>query len=243
MMDKFVSVTIVVGSVNETWALKETVDVIMSACRAGDIEKILMVYSPKTGNETRDVIAELERRYPEKVFGFEQIRPFVGGAIRDGFDTAESSHIMLLPGDLAISLDSVPEMIDLAKENPDAVIKTSRWMESGAFESYSRRRKVLNKAAQSFLRLLFSTKLTDLTQSVQTMPTKMYRSIDFRELNFPFLLEFAVVPVKLGKQIIEIPVKCYGRTDGKSNNSFLQTAAYLKTAMRIRFTPNNNLLK
>lgn len=242
-MKKFGSVSIVVGSANETWALKKTVDTIMSTCHADDIDKILMVYSPKTGEETRNIIAELERLYPGKVFGFEQLRPFVGGAIRDGFDASESSHIMLLPGDLAISLDSVPRMIELAKENPDAVIKTSRWMESGGFENYSRRRRILNMEAQRFLRLLFSTKLTDLTQSVQTMPTELYKSIDFKEINFPFLLEFAVVPVKLRHQIIEIPVKCCGRTDGKSNNSFIQTAAYLKTAIRIRFTPNKRLLK
>lgn len=238
----FCSVTIAVGATNETDALVKTVDTIFETCNEKDVGLVIIGYSQKATKGCLDAIGSLEKKYGEKVIGLEQIRPFVGGAIRDCFDRAKTSHIMLLPGDLAISLDSVSKMIELSKENPEAVIKTSRWLEKSSFVGYPKGRLALNKLAQLFLQVLFFTKCTDMTQSVQTMPTALYRSVDWKELNFPFLEEFALVPVRLKAEIIEIPVKCFQRTEGKSNSSALQTALYLKTALRIRFSSIKKLL-
>lgn len=49
-------------------------------------------------------------------------------------------------------------------------------------------------------------------------------------------------PVRLGVPVYEFPAVCRGRKEGKSKNSFAQTAAYLKTAFRVRFTPRKKLL-
>ena len=173
----------------------------------------------------------------------EQVRPHVGGAIRDGFDTAVSSHILLLPGDLAIGLDAVPRLFEAEKKTPEGIVKTSRWLNKNAFHGYSRTRKALNALAQLFLRVLYHTRLTDLTNPVQIMPSGLYHSIDWRELNFPFLAEMVLCPLRLGTAFTEIPADCMGREEGKSSNSFLQTTLYLRTALRIRFTPKSRLIK
>ena len=240
---KFTSVTIIVGTTNEKESLIQTVDTIMDTCEHTDIDRILLVKSKDASDDCNNTIALLESKYEGKVYSLEQTRPFVGGAIRDGFDTVTSSHTMLLPSDLAISLDCVSRMIQAVKEKPDVISKTSRWLEKDSFHNYNPSRKILNKAAQIFLRVLYSTKLTDFTSPVQTAPTEAYRRSDWQELNFPFLLEMVLVPLRLGYKFEEIPVGCFNREEGFSRNSAKQTALYLRTALRVRFTPKSKLTK
>lgn len=237
------SVTFVVGATSEAEALRTTVDTILSVCAPQDIARVLVVRSRNAAPETVAVSEEMERRYPDKVKGMVQTRPHIGGAIRDGFDTAVSSHILLLPGDLAIDLAAVPVLIEMEKNRPDGIVKTSRWLNGGAFHGYAPLRKCLNACAQMFLRVAYRTNLTDLTNPVQIMPTALYRAIDWKELDFPFLAEMVLCPLRLGASFSEVPAACFARTEGRSNNSVMQTALYLKTALRIRFTPPNRLLK
>ena len=240
---EFTSVTIIIGTTDETDSLKKTVDFIMQSCDHDDISRVIMV-KPKNVSEGCDAtISYLEEKYGEKVRGLEQTRPYIGGAIRDGFDAAESSHIMLLPGDLAISLECIPEMINRVKLKPEIISKTSRWLEKDSFHEYNGARKIINRFAQLFLRILYQTDLTDFTSPVQTAPSEAYMKSDWKELNFPFLLEMVLVPLRRGYAFEEFAVECYGRKQGKSKNSAKQTALYLKTALRIRFTKKSGLTK
>lgn len=239
----FNAVTILVGTTNENESLITTIETIMDTCKHDDIDKILLVKSKDASLCCNEAISFLEGKYPDKVFGLEQSRPYVGGAIRDGFDAVESSHTMLLPSDLAINLECVAEMIEAVKAKPDVISKTSRWLKKDSFHNYDNKRLFFNRIAQFFLRILYNANLTDFTSPVQTAPTQAYREADWRELNFPFLLEMVVVPLRLGYRFVEIPVSCYGREEGFSRNSFRQTALYLKTALRVRFTPKTKLIK
>ena len=239
----FNAVTILVGTTNEHESLITTVDTIMCTCNHDDIDKVILVKSRDASDGCNSAIAFLENKYQGKVFGLEQTRPFVGGAIRDGFDAVRSSHTMLLPSDLAIDLSCVSAMIDAVKKNPDVISKTSRWLVKDSFFNYDGTRLFFNRIAQLFLRVLYNAQLTDFTSPVQTAPTELYQRADWQELNFPFLLEMVVLPIRLGYQFDELPVKCFGREEGFSRNSFKQTALYLKTAFRVRFTAKNKLIK
>ncbi len=240
---KYESVTIIVGATDENDGLKKTADYIMQSCNHEDIAEILFVNSKNASEGCLAAIKMLSEKYPGKVHGLTQTRPYIGGSIQDGFDSAESSHIMLLPGDLGVSLECVPEMIERAKAKPGAVIKTSRWLQKNSFHEYNEARKIFNRLAQLCLRVLYLSDLTDFTLPVQIMPTRLYKSIDFKELNFPFLIELVVAPLRLGAEFYEIPVQCAGRKEGKSKNSVKQTALYLKTALRVRFCPKKKLIK
>ena len=240
---KFTSVTIIVGTTNEKESLICTVDTIMNSCSSEDIDKILLVKSKDASENCNFAIGLLEQKYPGKVFALEQTRPFVGGAIRDGFDAASSSHIMLLPSDLGVDLRCVPLMIEKVKEKPSVISKTSRWLQKDSFHNYNDTRRLFNKAAQIFLRVLFGIGLTDFTSPVQTAPSEAYEKSNWKELNFPFLLEMVLVPLRLGYAFEEIPVQCFERKEGFSRNSVKQTALYLRTALRVRFTPKSKLVK
>ena len=243
-MIDFVSASFLILATDETDALVKTVETLMELCDPVDIDKYLIIYPGCVSPDTADIIRELEGKYPDKVVGYEQRRPSIGGAIKDGMDFATSSHVVFMVSDLAIELEAIPKIIECARQHPSAVVKTSRWLEGGGFYgTYSPVRLFFNRIAQGFLRVLFHTKLTDITSPCQVMPTALCRSWNMKENGFPMLLEMVAVPLRLGDEIIELPSKAYGREEGKSKNSFMKTAVYFFTAFRVRFTPVKKLRK
>ena len=243
MSTDFTSLTILVGATDEEKALRDPVLYIMDHCSCDDVSKILIIHSKDASQGCKHTIEQLEKQFPNKVSGIQQVRPHIGGAILDGFDAAESSHVLILPGDLAIDLEPIPNMIEIAKQFPNDIVKTSRWLNKNSFINYSAARKRLNKCAQIFLRGLFRTDLTDLTNPVQIIPLDLCNSIIWKESNFPILLELVLTPLRLDVSFHEIATSCYGRTEGKSKNTILQTSLYIHTALRIRFTKKNKLYK
>ena len=137
----------------------------------------------------------------------------------------------------------LPKMIEAAKQDGERIASASRWMKGCSFYHYGRIKKALNFAAQIFLRVLFRSKITDFTNPVQIAPTELYQAIAFENEGFPILIEMVLKPLRLGYRFTEIPTNCYERKQGKSNNSFRQTAAYFTTALHIRFMKKEDILK
>ncbi len=98
-------------------------------------------------------------------------------------------------------------------------------------------------AAQVFLKVLYQSSIRDHTNPMQIMPAAFYRSIAWHERTYPLLEELVLVPLRLRVPFREVPCTCFGRREGESKNSFLQTALYLKTALRTRFVPKKKLFK
>lgn len=230
------------GAVSETESLRQTVNTLLEICEHNDITEIIIVHSQKVTPQCREVIKEItEMECDIPIVVFEQIRPFLA-SINDGIDIAKGSHCLLVASDMALDLSVVPKMIEAAKVEPDVIHSASRWMKGCKFYDYGTVKKFLNFCAQKFLAVLYMRNLTDFTIPVQIAPTKLYQSIKFEEIGFPFLLEMVLKPIRLGYKFKEIPTNCYPRTDGKSSNSFKQTFSYLRVALHIRFMPKKDIL-
>lgn len=239
---KFESVTVMMPAVNETNSLWQTVKTIEEICPAGDIGELIIMLSKTATPECRAVSEKLRdeiKAFP--VIVATQEMPGLGGAIRECMAAAKCSHTMLVACDAPMDLKCVNAMIFSAKQAPEVIATTSRWL-TRDFEGYGKARLVLNYLAQVFLRVLYGSNQTDFTNPVQIVPTKLYQSIRWEETRFAILLEMVLKPVRLGCEFREIPVECRNRSEGKSSNSFLQTAEYLKTALRIRFMKKSDIL-
>ena len=232
----FETVSIFIYATDEHDSLLETVHGIVSSCESSDIEKILIIRSQNASQSCLEAISMLKEEYPGTVDSVKQIHPYLGGAISDSKQWLSSSHVILICADLAIDLACVPTMIAEEKLFPEGMVKASRWLKPNLFHNYSSVKKFFNRIAQSFLRTLFHSEITDFTNPVQIMPAELFKSIDWKEKNVAIMLELVLMPVKMGVKIKEIPTDYYGRTEGKSKNSFLQTILYLRTALRIKFS-------
>ncbi len=241
-MTEFNGVTIMMGAVSETDSLHKTVHTLLEVCNHKDIIEIIIGYSQRATAEclaTIKALASEECDVP--IVTFEQIKPFMLG-ITDMIERAKGSHIILVASDMALDLSVVPVMIERAKKDPDVIHSASRWIKGCKFYNYGNAKKFINFCAQKFLAVLYIRNLTDFTIPVQIAPAKLYKSIRFEEIGFPFLLEMVLKPIRLGYKFTEIPTNCYPRTDGKSRNSRKQTFSYLKTAIHVRFMRKKDIL-
>ena len=238
----FTSVSVLVCVTDEEDALKRTVHDIMALCTETVPEKIVIVRSPDATAGCVKAGEECRAAYPKTVELLVQCRPGIGGSVRDAVDAITSSHVIGLSGDYPISLDNLPRMIEAAKREPDAIFKNSRHLRRNSFHGYSKSKMVFNVCGQAFLRILFHSRLTDITSPMQIAPVALYRRIRWKESGFPFFLEMVLIPLRLGVTIHELPAESLPRREGKSKNSFFKTFSYLFTAIRIRFTPKRKLV-
>ena len=241
-MSEFKGVSFMLGAVSETDSLRETVKTVLGICDHNDITEIIIGYPDRITQESLAVVNDLSNMKSNiPIVTFRQTRPFMSG-INDMIDVARGSHCMLLASDMALDLSVIPEMIEKTKKSPDIIHSVSRWKKGCKFYGYGKVKRIINFCAQKFLAVLYMKNLTDFTIPVQIAPAELYKSIKFEETRFPFLLEMVLKPIRLGYKFTETPTNCYSRKEGKSSNSFMQTADYLRVALHIRFMKKEDIL-
>jgi hypothetical protein len=237
------NVTIILPAMDETWSLRETLTQIESTCRS-DVVQYLIVVSPKfTTTACREVAEALVSEVPGRVQLLEQRLPFLGGAIRDGFEVSRGSHVIMMSSDLETDPATVPRLIAEAKMHPKAIITATRWKSGAGFEGYDSLKLFLNKIFQAFFALLYRVRLTDLTYAFRIFPTELMRSIRWEELKHPFLFETLIKPLRLGVEVVEVPSTWRVRAEGVTHNSFFTNFVYFRTGLKTLFTSPRKILK
>ena len=230
---------------DETYSLRQTVEIILKTCHKEDIAQIIFILCDRTSEDCRRTAEGLVKDYSSElsIFIMEQKLPFVGGAIREGIDAAKGSHVIMMSSDLETDPDVVHRFINASKKYPDRIITASRWREGGGFEKYSRVKLVCNLVFERVIGLFYLTRLSDLTYAFRIFPTKLMQAIGWEELKHPFFLETALKPLRLGVKFVEIPGHWTARTEGTSQNAFFDNFKYFKTAWHNRFLTENQILR
>lgn len=243
MNNTFTGVSVMLGAVTETDSLRKTVKTVIDLCDDSDLTEIIISYPERITPQCKATVDELvNAQLGVPIKAFMQTRPFIG-AICDMIDAVTGSHCLLLSSDMALDLDCVPKMIEHAKQEPDVIVKCSRWLPDCKFYDYGTLAKAANRLAQGYLRVLYRSKLTDFTIPVQIAPSQVCKSIKFERTDFALLLEIVLKLLRLGYRFVELPTNCYPRTDGKSSNSLRQIPKYLKTSIHVRFMKKQDILK
>lgn len=234
--DKY-SISIILPVINETYSLTKTVEIILKENKS--VEEIIIITSnKKTIKASLDTIDNLKKTYNNIIIHFHQDLPFIGGAIIKGFQNCSCSHVIMMASDLETNPEDVKKMITLSKKNLESLITASRWKNLKSFKNYNLIKLILNFIFQNLMKLMFMSKLTDMTYGYRLFPAKLVKSISWQELKHPFLLETILLPLKLNIDILEIESKWKSRNEGVSQNSFLTNFLYFRTAFRIKFLVN-----
>lgn len=220
---------------NETWSLRKVTEITMTENKKTVLEVIIPIHKEKTLEASKLVINELIKEYGDVIKVVEQDLPFVGGAIRKGFEVAQGDYCLLLASDLETDPYLVKTMIEKAQNNEADIVTASRWMKGGDFGKYNPFKKVLNKLFQSFFSLLYGTHLTDMTYGFRVFKIEVIKSIEWQELRHPLFLELILKPLKHGYRIMEIPAKWSAREEGESQIALLDYFDYFIIGLKLRF--------
>jgi len=239
---RFEFVSVVLPVTDETDSLIKTVDTILADCDK-DIKEFLIVVCERTTPQSLAVCESLKVRLGERVHLIHQTLPYLGGATRDAFDQACGSHVLMMASDLETPPDKVKDFIIEARNHPEKIITASRWIKGGGFEGYDPTKRFFNYLFQRLFALLYRSRLTDMTYGYRIFPRRLIQSIRWEELRHAFLLETLIKPLKLGVEVIEIPTAWKRRTEGASNNPFVQNFVYFRVGIKTLFYSKEKILK
>ena len=242
VVERFESATVILPVMNETVSLEKTVEIIRRD--AGDrVREYLIVVCERTTPEAMATVERLRKDLGELVVVHHQSLPFLGGAMREAFDLARGSHIIMMASDLETDPNVVRSLIAEEEKNPSGIVTASRWLVRGAFHGYSKIKLVCNWVFQRVFSLLYGTHLSDMTFAYRIFPTKLVQAIRWDELRHPFLLETLIKPLRLGVPVVEIPSVWNARTEGESQNTFFRNFEYFRIGLKVRFAPKRSLLR
>lgn len=240
VVDRFESATVILPVINETVSLTETVEIILRDARR-QIREFLIVVCKKTTPAAMAVVDRLQRELPELVVVHQQHLPFLGGAVREAFDLARGSHVILMASDCETDPRDVRKLIAEAELAPAAIVTASRWRSGGGFQGYSKVKLLCNWVFQRMFSALYGVRLSDMTYAYRIFPTRVVQSIEWRELRHPLLFETLVKPLRLGVPVTEIASFWRARTEGESQNTFFRNFEYFRTGLRTRFASRQSL--
>jgi len=241
----FHAVSIILPVINETYSFIETVKTILRTNNS-DVKEFIAVVCTKTTQGSLEICNTFKNKLGDRFIIHRQKLPHLGGAIREAFEIAQGSHVMMMASDLETNPEDVKSFVEQAKRAPQSIITASRWLKGGGFYGYDRlkggglygynRLKLYcNSLFQSLFSRLYGVQLTDMTFGYRIFPTLLVRTIEWEELQHPFLFETIVKPLRLGTNIIEIPSSWKARTEGVSQNTFLNYFKYFITGIKVRF--------
>ena len=196
--------------------------------------EVIIVLSPKSSPESKAVCNELARANPKIRFEVQRVNPGLGNAVRQGLAATRGNVVLMMDSDGEMEIETVPRMIErMARENNDMVI-ASRWLPGGGFQGYSPFKRVLNWGFQQLFRVLFRTRLHDLTYGFKLVRgdwrgRSRGRARFTRSPARPLSNRF-VWGVRL-----EVHSRWTARTQGATKNSFFRNFRYVRTALHILF--------
>lgn len=233
-MSHKLAITFILPVIDETDSLRTTAETILRLA-AEEVHELLIVTADGTTPQSRRVAEELLRQYPDLVRIHRQQLPRLGGAMREAFELAGGSHVMLMASDLETDPELVPQFIEKMRQGRWDVVSGSRWLAGGGFDGgYGRLRKLLNWLFQRSFRLLYGGRLTDLTYAYRLYRREVLTGIRWEQLGHPFLLECLLKPLRLGARVTEVACRWQCRREGRSAGSFRQMLRYVPVAIRVR---------
>ena len=239
---RFDSATVILPVMNETTTLRKTVEIVLRDV-PDRIREFLIVVCAGTTPEAMAVVSELRTQLGDLVVVHHQQLPLLGGALREAFDLARGTHVVMMASDMETDPGDVRTLIAEAEKSPSCIVTASRWLPGGRFCGYSKWKLAANWLFQRLFSLLYVTRLTDMTYGYRIFPTKLVQAIRWEELRHCFLLETIVKPLRLGVPVAEIPSVWRARVEGESQNALLRNFAYFRTGLKVRFASRESLLR
>lgn len=164
-----------------------------------------------------------------------------GDAVLTGFREAledkNINYFFEMDADLGHNPEEISSFLE-KRENAD-VISGSRYLARSNISTWSKRRIIMSRIINWFLKMWLGLSLTDYTNGLRMYNRK---SIEFltnaqlKEKGFIALSESAYKLKKTGFTIIEIPISFTDRKHGQSNAGIKEHYSALIGAIRIRFS-------
>ena len=195
--------------------------------------EVIIVISPRSSQASKDVCQGLARSDSSILVFEQQENPGVGRAFREGYARVRGNVVLSMDSDGEMELETIPRMIAVMASSNVGLVVGSRWLPGGGFVGYSPAKRWLNWGFQQIFRILFRTRLHDLTYGFKLMRAELVRNIAWESTLHEIGCETTLKPIRLGVPVAEVPTTWTARVEGRSSNNFLRNFRYVGMAVSI----------
>ena len=222
--------TILIPSYNEEESIKRCIEKIQKVI-SGEYE--ILVINDGSTDKTEQIVQNLNIR-KLRIISHKKNKG-LGAALRTGFKNARGEYIITIDADLTHNPNKVNYLIDIAKKNDSDLVIGSRYIKSGGMKNIPLMRVLLSKFFNNFSRVLFSTKIKDLTSGFRVYKKDSIEKINFTSNDFSVQIEIVVKMIREGYKITEVPYILKNREYGNSKapSLFNLIKIYSKTILEL----------
>jgi dolichol-phosphate mannosyltransferase len=231
-----IKLSVVVTVFSETFSIDETLNILLGHDR-NYIKEIILLVSPRASEETFTICNRWVAKQPRVRLVVQKNNPGIGWAYREGMQAATGNYVALMAGDLETEPAAVDRMVEKIVETGCDGVIASRWLPGGGFTNYDPSKYVLNWAFQKIFRLLFWTRLGDLTFGFKILSKEITQALDWEGTLHEICIETTVKPLKAGYYVEQVPSVWAGRKEGQSVNTLLRNFRYVRIALKTLLTP------
>ncbi len=204
--------------------------------RIGDnIHDIFFIVAPQSSAACFSMCQQLASEHPKIQVMIQKVCPGLGHAYKQVFPHVTGTHVLIIDADNEMDLETVPKMVAAAANGYDLVLP-SRWIPDGGVKGYDTMTYILNRGFQFIFRIIYWTRVHDLTYGFKLFNAKLIKEVDWWGEMHEIAMETTLKPLRLGYKWIEIPTWWKGRTEGVSKINTWKRWRYVLFALRIRFT-------
>lgn len=159
-----------------------------------------------------------------------------GRAVRAGVEQVQGDVVVIYMADLSDDPEDVVVYYRKILEGYDCVYG-SRFVKGSRVEHYPWLKLVVNRIVNRCIQLLFWTRFNDLTNAFKAYRTSVIRDCGpFRACHFNITLEMSLSALIRRYEIVQVPIRWYGRTWGTSKLKMREMGQkYLCTLLRLYF--------
>jgi len=133
-------------------------------------------------------------------------------AVQLGLNFVKTSHVVIHDADLEYFPDDIVEMFEVAKENPNDLILGSRVIGNKERKNIYFTTYFGNRILSIMFSFINRYKVSDISTCYQMYSLKNIQKLNLNEKGFGMELEVLSKFIKLGIEIIEVPIKYEGRS-------------------------------
>jgi len=157
--------SIVIPAYNEEESIAETIVAIEDALKVVKIDHEIIVVNDNSKDNTAQVLNELQAKYPNLKYITNSGPNGFGYAIRYGLERINGDCVAIMMADLSDSpFDLIKFYTTMIEGDYDCVFG-SRWTKGGTVIDYPFNKKLVNRLANTIIRLFMNIKYTDTTNA------------------------------------------------------------------------------
>ena len=142
------------------------------------------------------------------------------GAMRTGFEAADTEYVAVFMADLSDDPHVIDEMVRKADEGYD-VVSASRYMKGGSKSGGPWLKTLLSRGAGQSLHLLTGVPTHDATNAFRLYKTSFVHGVNIEsDGGFEVTMELTIKAYLAGRPVTEVPASWRDRTAGQSKFNF-----------------------